>query len=114
MRMHAHLVLAHLEPQSFNAHLVREGRAALQAAGWTATVSDLYAMGFDPCERCEHFVDRIGPGRVDVQSEQHRASDRGMLPAAVTDELARMDAADLPGAPVYSPFIRRKKALDLG
>jgi len=49
--MHAHFVLAHPEPQSFNAHLARSGAAALEAAGWTTSVSDLYAMGFDPCER---------------------------------------------------------------
>ena len=44
--MHAHFVLAHPEPQSFNTHLVRSGSAALQAEGWTVSVSDLYAMGF--------------------------------------------------------------------
>src|SRR4029077_17953194 len=37
--MHAHFVLAHPEPQSFNAHLVRSGSAALEAEGWTTSVS---------------------------------------------------------------------------
>lgn len=93
--MHAHFVLAHPEPKSFNAHLVRCGVEALQAAGWTATVSDLYAMGFDPCERPEHFADPLDPSRFDVQAEQRHASGGGTLPAAVAGELARMDAADL-------------------
>ena len=59
--MHAHFVLAHPEPQSFNAHLVRSGAAALEAEGWTVSTSDLYATGFDPCERSEHFADRADP-----------------------------------------------------
>ena len=93
--MHAHFVLAHPEPQSFNAHLVRSGAAALEAAGWTVSISDLYAMGFDPCERPRHFEQRVGPDRFDVQAEQRHASATGTLPKVVTDELALMDRADL-------------------
>ena len=93
--MHAHFVLAHPEPLSFNAHLIRSGSAALEAEGWTASVSDLYAMGFDPCERPEHFADRADPVRFDAQAEQRHASEIGALPTAVTDELALMDRADL-------------------
>ena len=93
--MHAHFVLAHPEPRSFNAHLVRSGAAALAAAGWTVSTSDLYAMGFDPCERPEHFSDRADPARFDAQAEQRHASEIGALPTAVTDELALMDRADL-------------------
>jgi NAD(P)H dehydrogenase (quinone) len=93
--MHAHLVLAHPEQNSFNAHLVRSGVEALEAAGWTTTVSDLYAMGFDPCERRGHFTERLNPTRFDVQAEQRHASENGMLPGHVYEELARMDRADL-------------------
>jgi NAD(P)H dehydrogenase (quinone) len=93
--MHAHFVLAHPEPRSFNAHLVRSGSAALEAEGWTVSVSDLYAMGFDPCERAEHYRDRADPARFDVQVEQRRASDSAGLPQAVSDELALIDRADL-------------------
>ena len=93
--MHAHFVLAHPAPQSFNAHLVRSGAAALEAEGWTVSVSDLYAMGFDACERAEHFRDRADPARFDVQAEQRHASANGTLPQAVLDELALMDRADL-------------------
>ena len=32
-RVHAHFVLAHPEPQSFNANLVREGASSLRDAG---------------------------------------------------------------------------------
>ena len=93
--MHAHFVLAHPEPQSFNAHLVRSGSAALEAQGWTTSVSDLYAMGFDPCERPEHYRDRAALLRFDAQLEQRHASENGSLPRAVTDELAILDRADL-------------------
>lgn len=93
--MHAHFVLAHPEPLSFNAHLMRSGAAALEAEGWTTSASDLYAMGFDPCERPDFFPDRVAPERFDVQSEQRHASETKTLPAFVTEELARMDRADL-------------------
>ena len=94
-RMRAHFVLAHPEPASFNAHLVRSGVEVLEAGGWTTTVSDLYAMGFDPCERREHYEDRGDPLRFDVQAEQRRASENDTLPAHVVEELGRMDRADL-------------------
>jgi NAD(P)H dehydrogenase (quinone) len=93
--MHAHFVLAHPEPQSFNAHLVRSGSAALLAAGWTVSISDLYRMGFDPSERPEHFSERAAPARFDVQAEQRHAAEIDALPREVMDELALMDRADL-------------------
>jgi NAD(P)H dehydrogenase (quinone) len=52
-------------------------------------------MGFDPCERPEHFVDRAAPTRFDVQAEQRHATDTGALPNVVIDELALMDRADV-------------------
>jgi hypothetical protein len=75
--MHAHFVLAHPEPKSFNAHLVSSGVEALAAEGWTTSISDLYAMGFDPCERADYFSDRVDSKRFDIQSEQRHASDLG-------------------------------------
>ena len=93
--MHAHFVLAHPEPHSYNAHLAASGAAALETAGWTTSTTDLYAAGFDPCERAEHFRDRAAPDRFDTQAEQRHASDTGTLPKAVTDELRLMDKADL-------------------
>jgi NAD(P)H dehydrogenase (quinone) len=92
---HAHFVLAHPEPQSFNAHLVRSGIDALEARGWTASASDLYAMGFDACERSEHYANRIDAARFDAQAEQRHASETRTLPTTVTDEIALLDRADL-------------------
>jgi len=91
----AHVVLAHPEPRSYNAHLARLAADTLAAQGWSVTFSDLYAMGFDPCERAEHYEGRHDPARFDVQAEQHNASSAGTIPAIVRDEIARLDGADL-------------------
>ncbi len=93
--MQAHIVLAHPEPRSFNAHLATRARETLEGLGWTVTTSDLYAMGFDPCERAEHFVDRRDPLRFDAQAEQRHACENGRVPVDVAGEIARLDAADL-------------------
>lgn len=93
--MHAHIVCAHPEPQSYNAHLAATARDALHQAGWTVTVSDLYQMGFDPCERASHYAERQNTQRFDVQSEQRHASEHQCVPADVAAEIARLENADL-------------------
>ena len=93
--MQAHIVLTHPERQSFNAHLALGARRALEGQGWSVSLSDLYAMGFDPCERAEHYDGRLQPQRFDVQAEQRHASERGTIPEAVAAEIARLDRADL-------------------
>ena len=75
--MHAHIVLAHPEPRSFNANLAGSPATHWKRRGWSVPVSDLYAIGFDPCEKGEHYAPRQNPGRFDVQAEQHHASDQG-------------------------------------
>jgi NAD(P)H dehydrogenase (quinone) len=93
--MRAHIVLAHPEPQSYNAHLAETGRKTLEARGYAVTVSDLYQLGFDPCERASHYAARLAPQRFDVQTEQRHASEHRTLPADVAAEIARLEAADL-------------------
>ena len=93
--MQAHIVLAHPEPTSFNAHLANVARSALQERGWSVSVSDLYEMGFDPSERADHYTERENVERFDVQAEQRHASERSTVPREVTAEIARLDAADL-------------------
>lgn len=93
--MRAHIVLAHPEPKSFNAHLAAVIGEELSASGWTVSCSDLYAMGFDPCERPEHYEPRHDPARFDPQAEQLHACERGTLPGPVAAEIAKLDAADL-------------------
>ena len=93
--MHAHIVVSHPEPQSFNAHLGRVAIDSLVAQGWTVSLSDLYAMGFDPCESKDHYTQLAKPERFDVQLEQKHASDSGSIPPAVAAEIANLDRADL-------------------
>jgi NAD(P)H dehydrogenase (quinone) len=93
--MHAHFILAHPERKSFNAHLVQVGTEAFASNGWATSVSDLYAAGFDPCERPEHYANRLDAGRFDLQAEQRHASASASLPRAVMDEIASIDRADV-------------------
>lgn len=93
--MHAHIVLAHPEPQSFNGHLARVARAALENTGWEVTVSDLYGMNFDPCERAAFYPQPRESERFNVQAEQRHASDQGTFADVIKEEIARLDLADL-------------------
>jgi NAD(P)H dehydrogenase (quinone) len=93
--MHAHVVLAHPEIKSFNASLARLACRALADHNWGTSFSDLYTMGFDPCERAEHYRPRLDSERFDVQAEQRHASTQNSIPAMVKDELNRLDRADL-------------------
>ena len=93
--MQAHIVLAHPEARSYNANLAEVARRSLEAQGWSVSVSDLYGMGFDPCERAEHYAERQEPGRFDVQAEQRHASKQGRMPPIVAAEIERLDRAEL-------------------
>jgi NAD(P)H dehydrogenase (quinone) len=91
----AHIVVAHPEPKSYNAHLGNLAKQTLEGRGWSVSVSDLYAMNFDPCEKAEHYTDQTDPSRFDVQTEQRHASANGTIPADVCAEIDRLAAADL-------------------
>ena len=91
----AHIILAHPEPQSYNAHLARTAEGVLRAGGWHVTLTDLYAIGFEAAEGPLHFRQRQHRERYDVSTEQRHAFDNGMLPAVVRDEIGRLEAADL-------------------
>lgn len=93
--MKAHVVLAHPEPKSYNAHLAGLARQTLENRGWSVTLTDLGADGFDPCEKAAHYRAPLNPERFDVQSEQRHASAEGTLPPEVRSEIANLQAADL-------------------
>ena len=93
--MHAHIVLAHPEPKSFNAHLADTARQSLVQLGWTATVTDLYQLDFDPCERAAHYSAPRNRDRFDVQAEQRHASANAAVPAPVAAEIACLERAHL-------------------
>ena len=93
--MKAHIVLAHPEPKSYNAHLAGLAQETLERRGWSVTLTDLSAEGFDPCEKAAHYRSPLNADRFDVQSEQRHASAEGTLPPEVVQEVGRMDQADL-------------------
>lgn len=93
--MNALIVLAHPEPQSFNAHLARVAHDALIGAGHDVRISDLYASGFDPCEAGRHFSPRREALRFDAQLEQRHHWEQRSLPADVAREAEHILWADL-------------------
>lgn len=93
--MHALIVLAHPEPQSFNGRLARAATEELTTAAHTVDLLDLYATGFDPVEGPRHFPARAHPTHFDTQREQRAAYDRGMTAADVDDVLERLKRAEL-------------------
>ena len=93
--MQAHIVLAHPEGRSFNAHLAEVARHSLEAKDWNVSLSDLYAMDFDPREHGDHYTGRQNPERFDAQSEQRHASSQGTIPPMIADEIKALDRADL-------------------
>ena len=92
--MNALIVLAHPEPQSFNAALARSAETDLHAQGHSVKISDLYASDFDPSEDARHFPQRKDPHRFYAQTEQRFSGEQGMLPAEIEREIRRIMWAD--------------------
>jgi len=93
--MKAHIVLAHPEAKSFNAHLSRTSLQVLQTAGWEVTYSDLYRLDFDPCEGSRHYTSRANSDQFHAQTEQRFNADKGTTPGDVMREIEHMMACDL-------------------
>lgn len=92
--MRAHIVLAHPERKSLNARLARMSEETLSEHGWATTLSDLYSMGFDPCDRPEHYATRANPDAFHVQTEQRFHAERGTTPSDVAAEVGKLSQAD--------------------
>lgn len=93
--MQVHLVHAHPEPRSFVAAMRDVLRAAFEARGDEVTVSDLYAMGFDPVASAGDFRSRARSDRLAYAEEQRHAFSSGTLAPDIREEVARVLAADL-------------------
>lgn len=88
------IVHAHPEPESFNAALTRVARETLCAAGHAVTVSDLYAMAFDPVSDRRNFVTRFETRFYRQQAEEvHASASNGFVPELQSemDKLASCD-----------------------
>lgn len=93
--MKAHIVLAHPERKSFNGQLATISRSTLEAGGWEATYSDLYAENFDPREGPMHYRERSDSDRFHAQTEQRFNAERGTTPEDVAEERDKMLQSDL-------------------
>ncbi len=93
--MRALILYCHPEPTSFNAALKDGAVRSLTSLGYALEVSDLYAEGFDPVERAEHYVERADTDRFSVLAEQRYASGTARLPCEVQREIARLERAEL-------------------
>lgn len=93
--MKAHIVLAHPEVKSFNAQLSAISQRVLGDAGWETSLSDLYAMDFDPCESARHYEFRKDAEVFHAQTEQRFNADNDTLPPDVKLEVDRLLGCDL-------------------
>uniref|UniRef100_A0A8B9I1P2 NAD(P)H dehydrogenase [quinone] 1 n=1 Tax=Anser brachyrhynchus TaxID=132585 RepID=A0A8B9I1P2_9AVES len=90
------IVLAHLEKTSFNHAMAEAAASTLRDKGWDVTISDLYAMGFNPVlsrhditgppKDPEHFV---------YETEMGLAWKEGRLSSDIVAEQKKIEAADL-------------------
>jgi len=85
--MRAHIVLAHPERQSANGQLAETSRAHLSSRGDRATLSDLYAMDFDPREGAHHFARRADDTFFHAQTEQRHSADNDAIAPEIADEI---------------------------
>ncbi|MCL2483596.1 MAG: NAD(P)H-dependent oxidoreductase [Propionibacteriaceae bacterium] len=81
--MHVHIVFAHPSHESFTGRLLDTLVRGLDDAGHTHTISDLYAMNFNPVLDGEGYL-RESRLMADVP-----------VPADVADEQAKLEAADV-------------------
>ncbi|MFN3580362.1 MAG: NAD(P)H-dependent oxidoreductase [Pseudomonas sp.] len=89
------IVHCHPEQKSFNGALTDAAIKALEGAGHRVEISDLYAEGFDPVERAEHYQNRADTERFDILSEQRHAFKSGTLAQDVRREIDRLERCDV-------------------
>jgi NAD(P)H dehydrogenase (quinone) len=93
--MNALIVYAHPEPTSFTGALKDAGKRALQNAGYTVEVSDLYAEGFNPVAGRHDFTTVADPARFHYQNEQGHAHQHNGYAADLVREQQRFAKANL-------------------
>lgn len=93
--MKAHIVLAHPETNSFNGQLARTSQRVLGDADYQTTLSDLYAMDFDPREDARHYGSRKDAEFFHAQTEQRFNADNKTTPEDVNAEIEHLVGCDL-------------------
>jgi NAD(P)H dehydrogenase (quinone) len=89
------VVLASPEPSSFATALAHTAADALEAAGWSLTLLDLYAEGFDPVLSERDFTDRMISERLQPMDEQLHAADSGTFDPGLARHVNLFLDADL-------------------
>ncbi|RMF94893.1 MAG: flavodoxin family protein [Gammaproteobacteria bacterium] len=93
--MNALIVFAHPEPRSFNAAMRDEAARTLAEQGYSVTVSDLYAEGFEAAAGPGDVLERANPERFDLGAEQLAAAETLAYAPDIRREIDRLFAADL-------------------
>ncbi|CAH2323986.1 NAD(P)H dehydrogenase [quinone] 1 [Pelobates cultripes] len=90
------IVLAHQEKTSFNYAMKDAAVEALKKKGWQVTVSDLYAMKFNPVlSRDDIIGDPQNPDAFKYGVESAVAYKEGRLAPDIIEEQKKLEAADL-------------------
>jgi len=93
--MRVHVVHAHPEPRSFVAAMRDVVVDELTAQGHAVTVSDLYAIGFDPLASGADFLRRKDPDYLVYALEQRHALAQDALHPEIRREVEQVLAADV-------------------
>lgn len=94
--MNVLIVHAHPEPQSFNAALTNSATQALEAAGHSVTISDLYAVRFKAIADHDDFSSgRVDPDYLRIDKEQTHAHEQGTTAADIVTEQRKIADTDL-------------------
>lgn len=93
--MNVLIVHAHPEPKSFTTAMKDLAVAELTNAGHQVTVSDLYAMNFNPVASAEDFGSRQNPDYLVYALEQRGNYENKTIAADIAAEVEKLVAADL-------------------
>ena len=94
--MNVLIVYAHPEPRSFNGAMKDAAVEVLRGAGHAVTISDLYAMGFDPVVGADDFLgERADAASLSIAREQTKAVETGTQAPDVVAEQDKLRRADL-------------------
>ena len=93
--MHVLIVHAHPDPESFNGAMTRRAVEVLTGTGHAVTVSDLYAMRFDPVSDRRNFTTVADLRYLRLQAEEvYAAGHDGFVPE-LQAEMDKVAACDL-------------------
>ncbi|HUO09961.1 MAG TPA: muconolactone Delta-isomerase family protein [Phycisphaerae bacterium] len=93
--MNVLIVHAHHEPKSFCSALSNQAAATLRTLGHSVTISDLYAMHFNPVSDRRNFTTVHDPNYLKQQLEERHASDHHGFAPDLETEIQKLEAADL-------------------